>query len=90
MDSKRRLGPQDPLGWIRDTREDRPEDPDDRTRFAEGKREQSVVRENYPMEVRREIIHTDKTIPMEVKVTLKDQPVKEKQTIVLEITVGQK
>jgi hypothetical protein len=90
MDSKRRLGPQDPLGWIRDTRENKPENPDDRTRFSEEVREQPGVRENYPMEVRREIVHTDKTIPMEVKVTLKGQPVKETQTIVLEITVGGK
>ena len=73
MDEKRRLGPQDPLSWIRDTREERP-----------------VVRETIPMETKREIVHTDKSIPMEVKVTLRGQPVKQTQTITLEITVGQK
>jgi hypothetical protein len=73
MDEKRRLGPQDPLSWIRDTREERP-----------------VVRESVPTETKREIVHTDKSIPMEVKVTLKGQPVKQTQTITLEITVGQK
>jgi hypothetical protein len=82
MDEKRRLGPQDPLGWIRDTREDRKED-------HEGPRH-SVVRETVPMETKREIVHTDKSIPMEVKVTLKGHPTAHKQTITLEITVGQK
>lgn len=82
MDEKRRLGPQDPLGWIRDTREERNEGHEDSR--------QSVVRETVPMETKREIIHTDKSIPMEVKVTLKGQPTDHKQTITLEITVGQK
>ena len=82
MDEKRRLGPQDPLGWIRDTREERPEDHEHI--------KQPVVRETVPMEIKREIVHTDKSIPMEVKVTLKGQPAKQTQTITLEITVGQK
>ena len=82
MDEKRRLGPQDPLGWIRDTREERPENHEHT--------EQPVVRETVPMEIKREIVHTDKSIPMEVKVTLKGQPAKQTQTITLEITVGQK
>jgi hypothetical protein len=42
------------------------------------------------METKREIVHTDKTIPMEVKVTLQGQPTKQTQTITLEITVGMK
>jgi hypothetical protein len=82
MDEKRRLGPQDPLSWIRDTREEKTED-----------REQArkaVVRETVPMETKREIVHKDKSIPMEVKVTLKGQPTNQTQTITLEITVGQK
>jgi hypothetical protein len=82
MDEKRRLGPQDPLGWIRDTREERSEGREDPR--------QPVVRETVPMETKREIIHTDKSIPLEVKVTLKGQPTDQKQTITLEITVGQK
>ena len=82
MDEKRRLGPQDPLGWIRDTRVKQPEDHEDT--------KQPVVRETVPMETKREIVHTDKSIPMEVKVTLKGQPTKQAQTITLEITVGQK
>jgi hypothetical protein len=73
MDEKRRLGPQDPLGWIRDTREQNTENPD-------------VEREAHPVRTRREIIHKDKTVPMEVKVILDGQPVKQK--ITLEITVG--
>lgn len=81
MDEKRRLGPQDPLGWIRDTREESRHD-------HEGPRH-SVAREISPMETKREIVHTDKSIPMEVKVTLKGQPTAQKQTITLEITVGQ-
>ena len=82
MDEKRRLGPQDPLSWIRDTREERPENPEYSQR--------PVVRETIPTETKREIVHTDKSIPMEVKVTLKGQPAKQTQTITLEITVGQK
>ena len=73
MDEKKRLGPQDLLSWIRDTREERLENP-----------------EYTQRPVVREIVHTDKTIPMEVKVILKGQPVKQTQTITLEITVGQK
>ena len=82
MDEKRRLGPQDPLGWIRDSREEKPENQEHS--------KQPAVRETVPMETKREIVHTDKSIPMEVKVTLKGQPVKQTQTITLEITVGQK
>ena len=82
MDEKRRLGPQDPLGWIRDTREKQPDDHEHT--------KQPVVRETAPLETKREIVHTDKSIPMEVKVTLKGQPTKQTQTITLEITVGQK
>jgi len=82
MDEKRRLGPQDPLSWIRDTRK---EGPEDHEHFR-----QPVVRETIPMETKREIVHTDKSIPMEVKVTLKGQPAKQTQTITLEITVGLK
>jgi hypothetical protein len=82
MDEKRRLGPQDPLSWIRDTREERSENPEHT--------QQPIVRETFPMETKREIVHTDKSIPMEIKVTLKGQPVKQAQTITLEITVGQK
>ena len=82
MDEKRRLGPQDPLSWIRDTREEKKED-------HEHSR-QPVVRETIPMETKREIVHKDKSIPMEVKVTLKGQPTEQTQTITLEITVGQK
>lgn len=82
MDEKRRLGPQDPLSWIRDTRKEG---------AAEHEHSrQSVVRETMPMETKREIVHTDKSIPMEVKVTLKGQPTKQTQTITLEITVGMK
>jgi hypothetical protein len=90
MDEKRRLGPQDPLGWIRDTREERSGNSDERTSLPDDRTQHSVVRETVPMETKREIIHTDKSIPMEVKVTLKGQPVKQTQTITLEITVGQK
>ncbi len=90
MDEKRRLGPQDPLGWIRDTREEKPESYEERTRLPEERTKQPVVRETVPVETKREIVHTDKSIPMEVKVTLKGQPVKQTQTITLEITVGQK
>jgi len=82
MDEKRRLGPQDPLSWIRDTREEKREDHEHTP--------QRVVRETIPMDTKREIVHMDKSIPMEVKVTLKGQPVKQTQTITLEITVGQK
>jgi hypothetical protein len=48
------------------------------------------VRETAPMEIKREIVHTDKSIPMEVKVTLKGHPAAQEQTITLEITVGKK
>lgn len=82
MDEKRRLGPQDPLGWIRDTREGEPENHEPPQHPA--------VRESVPVETKREIVHTDKSIPMEVKVTLKGQPIKQTQTITLEITVGPK
>ena len=82
MDEKRRLGPQDPLSWIRDTREEKTEDHEHSKK--------SVVRETIPMEKKREIVHQDKSIPMEVKVTLKGQPTSQIQTITLEITVGQK
>jgi hypothetical protein len=82
MDEKRRLGPQDPLSWIRDTREERLENP--------APAQQPSARETFPVETKREIVHTDKSIPMEVKVTLKGQPVKQTQTITLEITVGPK
>jgi len=90
MDEKRRLGPQDPLGWIRDTRQERSGDYQEGTRLPDDRPKHSIVRESVPMETKREIIHTDKSIPMEVKVTLKGQPVKQTQTITLEITVGQK
>ena len=82
MDEKRRLGPQDPLSWIRDTREEQRED--------HGHTRQPVVHESMPMEIKREIVHKDKSIPMEVKVTLKGQPTEQTQTITLEITLGQK
>ncbi len=90
MDEKRRLGPQDPLGWIRDTREEQQEDQEERTRLSEEHTRQSYSRESFPMVTKREIVHTDKSIPMEVRVTLKGQPAKQAQTIILEITVGQK
>lgn len=81
MEQKKRLGPQDPLGWIRDTR--KPE-----SGYSAREENRSALKEPAPIETRREIVHKDKTIPMEVKVTLKGQPVK--QTITLEITVGEK
>lgn len=90
MDDKRRLGPQDPLGWIRDTRGQRSEEFHDRTRLPAECPKQPEVRETASFGTKREIIHTDKSIPMEVKVTLKGQPAKQTQTITLEITVGQK
>ena len=73
MDEKRRLGPQDPLRWIKDTRE-------------QNTQHQDMKREVYPVETKREIIHKDKTVPMEVKVILDGQSAKQK--ITLEITVG--
>jgi hypothetical protein len=82
MDEKRRLGPQDPLGWIMGTREERTED-------QEHSR-QSAVRETLPMERKRAIGHPDKSIPMEVKVMLKGKPTMHIQTITLEFTEGQK
>ena len=90
MDEKRRLGPQDPLGWIRDTREDGPERYEEERRLPEKPANQPAARGTDPVETRREIVHTDKSIPMEVKVTLKGQPVKQTQTITLEITLGPK
>ncbi len=83
MDTKKRLGPQDPLGWIRDTRVERDGGPEEEKRFPD-----AAPPEPLETETRREIVHTDNSIPMKVKVTFSGPGKPAKQTLTLEITVG--